>query len=100
LLIEGGKFTWTAGSLAKGSDLCHGTGGNRYGFLKLYRRTNDAIWLERAQAFAMNAIAQWREARQKFGQGRYSLWTGDIGLGVYLWDILTGEPRFPTIDIF
>src|SRR5262249_24330254 len=41
LLREGGKFTWAAGPLAKGSNLCHGTGGNGYAFLKLYRRTND-----------------------------------------------------------
>jgi hypothetical protein len=100
LLLEGGNFTWAAGPLAKGSNLCHGTGGNGYAFLKLYRRTKDPIWLERAQAFAMTAIAQCREERDRFGRGRYSLWTGDIGLAVYLWDCLTAEPRFPTIDVF
>lgn len=100
LLVDGGKFTWVAGPLAKGSNLCHGTGGNGYALLKLYRRTNDPVWLERARAFAMTAIAQCREARDQFGQGRYSLWTGDIGLAIYLWDCLTTEPRFPTIDLF
>jgi hypothetical protein len=100
LLREGGKFAWTAGPLAKGSNLCHGTGGNGYAFLKLYRRTNDPIWLERARAFAMTAIAQYREARDQLGRGRYSLWTGDIGLAVYLWDCVTTEPKFPTIDVF
>jgi hypothetical protein len=100
LLREGGKFTWAAGPLAKGSNLCHGTGGNGYAFLKLYRRTNDLMWLERARAFAMTAIAQWREARDRLGRGRYSLWTGDIGLAIYLWDCLTADPQFPTIDIF
>jgi hypothetical protein len=100
LLNEGGQFTWAAGPLAKGSNLCHGTGGNGYAFLKLYRRTQDPIWLERARAFAMTAIAQCREARNEFGRGRYSLWTGDVGLAIYLWDCLTGAPRFPTIDVF
>jgi len=100
LLREGGRFAWAAGPLAKGSNLCHGTGGNGYAFLKLYRRTNDLIWLERARAFAMTAIAQCREARDRFGRGRYSLWTGDIGLAVYLWDCLTAKPQFPTIDVF
>jgi hypothetical protein len=100
LLLEGGAFIWAAGPLAKGSGLCHGTGGNGYAFLKLYRRTKDAIWLERARAFAMTAIAQCREARAQLGRGRYTLWTGDIGLAVYLWDCLRAEPRFPTIDIF
>ena len=100
LLLEGGDFTWAAGPLAKGSNLCHGTGGNGYAFLKLHRRTGDALWLDRAQAFAMTAVAQFQEARDAFGQGRYSLWTGDVGLAIYLWDCLSAEPRFPTIDVF
>ena len=100
MLVDGGHFTWTAGPLAKGSNLCHGTGGNGYAFLKLYRRTKDPKWIERARAFAMTAISQCRESRRTFGRGRYSLWTGDVGLAVYLWDCLTGEPRFPTIDVF
>jgi hypothetical protein len=100
LLIEGGQFTWAAGPLAKGSNLCHGTGGNGYAFLKLYRRTNDALWLERARAFAMTAIAQCQEARDEFGRGRYSLWTGDVGLAIYLWDCVSAMPLFPTVDIF
>jgi Lanthionine synthetase C-like protein len=100
LLRKGGEFAWNAGPLVKGSNLCHGTGGNGYAFLKLYRRTREAIWLERARAFAMNAIAQCREARREFGRGRYSLWTGDVGLAIYLWDCLTAEPFFPTIDVF
>jgi hypothetical protein len=100
LLLDGGSFTWTAGPLVKGSNLCHGTGGNGYAFLKLYRRTKDEVWLERAHAFAMTAIAQCREARARQGHGRYSLWTGDPGLAVYLWDCLTAEPYFPTVDVF
>jgi hypothetical protein len=100
LLLEGGKFTWAAGPLAKGSNLCHGTGGNGYAFLKLHRRTSDPVWLERARAFAMTATAQCREARQQLGRGRYSLWTGDVGLAIYLWDCLRAMPRFPTVDIF
>jgi Lanthionine synthetase C-like protein len=100
LLLEGGDFVWTAGPLAKGSNLCHGTAGNGYAFLKLYKRTNDAVWLERARSFAMTAIAQCREARQEVGRGRYSLWTGDIGLAVYLWDCLRAAPHFPTVDVF
>jgi Lanthionine synthetase C-like protein len=100
LLVEGGHFAWTAGPLAKGSNLCHGTAGMGYAFLKLYRRTKDPMWIERARAFAMTAISQWRAARKVFGRGRYSLWTGDVGLAVYLWDCVTGEPRFPTVDVF
>jgi hypothetical protein len=100
LLIEGGNLAWAAGPLAKGSNLCHGTGGNGYAFLKLYRRTGDGVWLERSRAFAMTAIAQARESRAQLGRGRYTLWTGDVGLACYLWDCLCGEPRFPTVDVF
>ena len=100
LLRDGGELTWRAGPLTKGSNLCHGTGGNGYAFLKLHQRFRDPIWLERARAFAMTAIAQCRAARIAHGMGRYSLWTGDPGLAVYLWDCITAEPRFPTIDVF
>jgi hypothetical protein len=100
LLLAGGELAWNAGPLAKGSNLCHGTGGNGYAFLKLYRRTSDMRWLERARAFAMTAIAQCREARATHGRGRYSLWTGDLGLAVYLRDCISGEPAFPTVDVF
>ena len=48
----------------------------------------------------MTAIAQSREARARFGHGRYTLWTGDIGLAVFLWDCITGKPAFPTVDVF
>lgn len=99
LLVDGGRFTWGAGPLAKGSNLCHGTGGNGYAFLKLHRRTGDAVWLERARAFAMTAIAQCREAREEHGRGRYSLWTGDVGLAIYLQDCIEARPRFPFADI-
>ena len=100
LAVAGGELTWHAGPLAKGSNLCHGTGGNGYAHLKLHRRTRDERWLARARAFAMTAIAQCREARAHYGRGRYSLWTGDVGLAVYLWDCVTAEPRFPGVDVF
>jgi hypothetical protein len=48
----------------------------------------------------MTSIAQCREAREELGRGRYTLWTGDMGLAIYLWDCLTGVPRFPTVDVF
>ncbi len=100
LLLDAGRFAWAAGPLTKGSNLCHGTGGNGYAFLKLYRRTNDPIWLDCARQFAMTAIVQYRGSQLVVGRGRYSLWTGDVGLAIYLWDCITAEPRFPTIDVF
>jgi hypothetical protein len=100
LLLDAGRFAWAAGPLTKGSNLCHGTGGNGYAFLKLYRRTRDPVWLDRARHFAMTAIVQYRGSQIAVGRGRYSLWTGDVGLAIYLWDCITGEPGFPTIDVF
>jgi len=100
LLQKGGELIWRAGPLTKGPSLCHGTAGNGYAFLKLYRRTGDAKWLDRARAFAMYAIVQSERHGKEYGQRRYSLWTGDLGLAVYLWDCIKGEAKFPTMDIF
>jgi hypothetical protein len=99
LLLEGGNLIWNAGPLSKGSNLCHGTGGNGYALLKLYRRTKQPRWLQWARTFAMTAVAQVRGARTAFGRGRYSLWTGDLGIAVYLWHCITEDPSFPTIDV-
>lgn len=100
LLLMAGEATWAAGPLAKGSNLCHGTGGNGYAFLYLYARAKDQRWLDRARAFAMHGIAQTDEAGKRHGQMRYSLWTGDPGFAVYLWDCIRAEPTFPTLDAF
>ncbi|WP_424246471.1 lanthionine synthetase C family protein [Collimonas pratensis] len=100
LLLAGGEAIWAAGPLAKGSNLCHGTAGNGYAFLKLFQRTKDQVWLERARAFAMHAIAQTENDATLYGQMRYSLWTGDPGFAIYLWDCLQGSATFPSLDIF
>lgn len=100
LLLAAGETTWAAGPLSKGSNLCHGTAGNGYVFLVLYRRSGDPVWLERARAFAMHGLAQCEQAAREFGQGRYSLWTGDIGLAIYVWDCIHAQARFPTLDVF
>jgi hypothetical protein len=99
LLIGAGETVWRAGPLAKGPGLCHGTAGNGYAFLKLYRRSGDARWLERARVFAMHAIGQCERARREHGQGRHSLWTGDPGLAVYLWHCIEGAADLPALDI-
>jgi lantibiotic modifying enzyme len=100
LLLAAGENIWSAGPLTKGSNLCHGTGGNGYALLKLFQRTRDDRWLERARSFAMHGIAQTQADARRFGQSRYSLWTGDPGFAIYLWDCLRAEAQFPTLDIF
>lgn len=99
LLLEAGETTWRAGPLAKGYGLCHGTAGNGYALLKLYRRTGDAKWLERARAFAMHAIRQREQMYAEHGVGRYTLWTGDAGLAIYLWHCVSGTDAFPSLDV-
>ena len=100
LLLRAGETIWAAGPLTKGANLCHGTGGNGYAFLVLYQRTGDAQWLDRARAFAMHGIAQTQADHAHHGQGQHSLWTGDLGFAIYLWDCLRGQPQFPTLDVF
>ncbi|MEQ1684176.1 MAG: LanC-like protein [Burkholderiaceae bacterium] len=100
LLLAAGEATWQAGPLTKGSNLCHGTGGNGYAFLKLFVRTGDPVWLERARAFAMHGIAQTEAEAATHGHMRYSLWTGDPGFAIYLWDCIHGTANFPTLDVF
>ena len=48
----------------------------------------------------MHGIAQMDEAAARYGQSRYSLWTGDPGFAIYLWDCLRAEGEFPTLDVF
>ena len=100
LLEKGGELTWKAGPLTKGPGLCHGTAGNGYAFLKLYGRTGNPKWLERARAFAMHSIEQSETMAEEYGRRRYSLWTGDLGVAVYLWDCIEAVPKFPTMNVF
>ena len=84
LLLAGAELTWTAGPLRKGANLCHGTAGNGFAFLKLFTRTGDERWLERARRFATHAAGQVAATRLQYGHGRHSLWSGDLGTALYL----------------
>ena len=98
-LVAGGELTWRAGPLRKGAGLCHGTAGNALAFLALQHRTGDELWLERARAFAMHAAAQVERSRASHGRGRYTLWTGDLGVAILIQRCLDGGWRgFPTLD--
>jgi hypothetical protein len=100
LLLQAGDLAWDAGPPIKMPCLCHGAAGNGYAFLKLYARTGDDKWLGRARKFAIQAIDQCDRALKKYGQRKFSLWTGDLGLAIYLWDCIRGAAKFPTIDVF
>jgi hypothetical protein len=100
LALAGGELTWRAGPLAKGPGLCHGTAGNAYAFLVLHRRTGDELWVDRARAFALHAVRRVERARAELGRGHYSLFTGDVGVALFLRHLLDGEDRFPTLGPF
>lgn len=97
LLRAAGELAWRAGPLRKGAGLCHGTAGNGYAFLKVYERTADAVWLDRARAFAMHALEQSERSRASSGV-RPSLWMGDPGVALYLRACLDVDHRYPTVD--
>lgn len=100
LLVEAGELIWRAGPVAKGPSLCHGTAGNGYALLKLFWRTGDSVWLERARRFAMHALAQSERHLEQYGRYRYSLWTGDLGVACYLRSCIDADGGFPTMDVF
>jgi hypothetical protein len=99
LLIEGGEGIWRAGPLRKGPTLCHGTAGNGFALLRLATRTNDERWRSRAERFAMHAIEQVNAWRQEFGMPSFSLWTGDLGVALYVDAVLRNDPAVLTLDV-
>jgi len=100
LLLGAGELVWRAGPLEKGVGLCHGTAGNGYALLKLWQRSGDEVWRDRARAFAMHAIEQVQRFAQRTGQTRHSLWTGDIGVALFAHACIVGDARYPTLDVF
>jgi lantibiotic modifying enzyme len=100
LLLAGAELPWRAGppTLEKGPGICHGTAGNGYAFLKAFARTGDERWLGRARRFAVHALEQVERLESARGRGRYSLWTGDIGVAVYAADCLEGRSAYPVLD--
>ena len=61
--------------------------------MKTFERTEDEQWLERARRFAIHALAQAEAA-----PGRYSLFTGGIGVALFAAACLEAEARFPILD--
>ena len=94
LLLGGAELIWRAGppTMEKGPGICHGTAGNGYALLKAFDRTGDEQWLDRARRFAVHALDQVER-----GDGRYSLWTGDIGAAVFAADCLDANARYPVL---
>ena len=100
LLIEAAEAVWRAGPLTKGQGLCHGTSGNGFALLRAHAMTGDLLWLDRARAFAMHALAQSESQASEHRQHRYSLWTGDPGVALLLAACLSGDAAYPALDVF
>ena len=98
LLLAAGRLVWEAGPLRDAPGLCHGTAGNAYAFLALWRRTGDEQWLDRARAFAQHAAAQVEERAARLGHGWHSLFTGDEGVALCLASCVAGDERLPVCD--
>jgi hypothetical protein len=99
-LLAGAELTWRAGAHGeeKGVGICHGTAGNGYALLKAFERTGDERWLERARRFAVHALGQVARTRAGTGRGRYSLFTGDPGVALFVASCLDADARFPVLD--
>jgi Lanthionine synthetase C-like protein len=98
LLLAAGHLVWEAGPIRNAPGLCHGTAGNAYALLALWRRTGDEQWLERARAFARHAAAQVEERAGRLGHGRHSLFTGDEGVALCLASCIAADERLPVAD--
>jgi lantibiotic modifying enzyme len=100
LVLAGAELIWTAGAHgdAKGASICHGTAGNGWALLATFERTGDERWLARARQFAMHSLAQTRRLATERGRGRYSLFTGDLGVALYLAACVDARSAFPLLD--
>jgi len=97
LLLAGAELAWRAGppGMEKGPCICHGTAGTGHAFLKVLERTGDERWLDRARRFAMHALEQVRRREH----GRYSLFTGDVGVALFAADCVEGRSEIPLFDM-
>jgi hypothetical protein len=95
LLLAGAELVWRAGAHGeeKGAGICHGTAGNGYALLRTFECTGDERWLDRARRFATHALEQ-VERRE----GRFSLWTGDVGVALFASDCLDARARYPVLE--
>ncbi len=99
LFLKGAQLVWKAGPLEKGVSLCHGTAGSGLALLRTFERTKDEMWFDRAKALAMHVTEQYATELKKFGHARFSLWTGDLGMAIFLRDILRGHGGLPGITV-
>jgi lanthionine synthetase-like protein len=100
LLLAGAELVWQAGpqGMGIGPSLCCGTTGNGFALLKVFERTGDELWLERARRFAVHALELVERDRARDSPGWYSLWPGDLGVALFAADCLDARGVCPLLD--
>ncbi|XP_075255924.1 glutathione S-transferase LANCL1-like [Convolutriloba macropyga] len=95
--LECGQCVWKRGFLKKGYGICHGTAGNAYTFLALYRATGNFQHLYRAVCFAQLCLDFDKPHRS--ADRPFSLFEGLAGTMYFLIDMLDHEnARFPCYE--
>jgi hypothetical protein len=51
-----------------------------------------------ARRFALHALGQVERLRARRGRGRYSLWTGDVGVALFAAGCLDARSAYPVFD--
>ena len=96
------EVVWQRGLLKKGFGICHGSSGNAYSFLALYKKTGDVIFLRKAYSFASwasDARNQWLNDEP---DRPFSLFEGRAGTAWFLADLLFGNSKtftFPAYEL-
>ncbi|XP_077159093.1 lanC-like protein 2 [Paroedura picta] len=97
--MECSDIIWQRGLLRKGYGLCHGTAGNGYAFLALYRLTRDKKYFYRACKFAEWCL-EYGAHGCRIPDRPYSLFEGMAGAIHFLSDISAPEmSRFPAFEL-
>lgn len=101
--IEAGEVVWKSG-IVKKVGLADGVAGNAYAFLSLFRLTGDAVYEERAKAFASflyhNATKLVAGGHGSRADYSYSLFEGLAGTACLWFDLLEPErSRFPGFEL-
>ena len=48
----------------------------------------------------MHALEQVEQARETYGRGRFTLFTGDVGAALYAQSCLDADPSVPMMDVW
>ncbi|ELU13947.1 hypothetical protein CAPTEDRAFT_174165 [Capitella teleta] len=97
--LKCGEVIWCRGLLRKGYGLCHGSAGNAYAFLSLFRATNDQKHLHRACQFAEWCF-QYGSHGCRNPDRPLSLFEGLAGTIYFLTDLLKPmKSRFPAFEL-